>query len=567
MVDKNMALTFSIRNNPGVYALLVGSGISRGAEIPTGWDVIEDLIRKVAEAEGKDPGPKPAEWYREEYGEKPRYDDLLEQLAPSKEDRQSLLEPYFEPTEEEREQGIKTPSDAHKSIAWLVKEGYIRVIVTTNFDRLLEQALEEVGVTPTVISKPSDAAGAAPLAHDKAVILKVNGDYKASTLKNTANELDSYEPEIEHLIDQVLDEYGLIVCGWSGGWDSALRELILSAKNRRYSMYWASYSELSEEAEELVKHRDGTVIPIDGADNFFKNLTERIQALKDADPGAPLSKEIARERTKRYLVREEYKIDLADLIQEETESLRDRLIDGERYDLHEDIDGEAIKNRLSKYEKDVEILTSIFSTCAYWGPEVPNSGEERIGKSLQRIASSNPDASPRYRCWVKLARYPTSVLIYAMGVTATEVENWRLIYDILVGIETNSHRSNPKKMVMFSHPFFVGSEMNSTNMRSTSFLKHRLYDAIREPLKELIPDDEVYERSFNEFEVLSDMVLVDLFDEERGSKIDYIGERYPDLSLEDEIETQGEDWGPIQAGLFGGSLDRAEKAADILQYW
>lgn len=61
MVDKDMVLTFSVRNSPGVYALLVGSGISRGAEIPTDWDVIEDLIRKVAEADGEDPGPEPAE--------------------------------------------------------------------------------------------------------------------------------------------------------------------------------------------------------------------------------------------------------------------------------------------------------------------------------------------------------------------------------------------------------------------------------------------------------------------------------------------------------------------------
>ena len=60
--------------------------------------------------------------------------------------------------------------------------------MTTNFDRLLEQALKERGVTPTVIAKPSDAEGAAPLAHEEAVILKINGDYKASTLKNTADE-------------------------------------------------------------------------------------------------------------------------------------------------------------------------------------------------------------------------------------------------------------------------------------------------------------------------------------------------------------------------------------------
>ena len=57
--------------------------------------------------------------------------------------------------------------------------------------------------------------------------------------------------------------------GWSSGWDSALRELILSAENRRYSMYRAPYSGLDEEAEELVEHRDGNVVSIDGADSFF----------------------------------------------------------------------------------------------------------------------------------------------------------------------------------------------------------------------------------------------------------------------------------------------------------
>ena len=42
----------------------------------------------------------------------------------------------------------KTPTPAHRAIASLVKAGYIRVIVTTNFDRLVEQALTDAGVPP-----------------------------------------------------------------------------------------------------------------------------------------------------------------------------------------------------------------------------------------------------------------------------------------------------------------------------------------------------------------------------------------------------------------------------------
>lgn len=119
MVDDEMTLTFSVRNSPGVYALLLGSGVSTEAEIPSGWGVLQDLARQLADVEGEDADPDPIEWYDERYGNPPEYDELLEELARSREERQALLEDYFEPTEDEREEGVKTPSEAHESIAWL----------------------------------------------------------------------------------------------------------------------------------------------------------------------------------------------------------------------------------------------------------------------------------------------------------------------------------------------------------------------------------------------------------------------------------------------------------------
>ena len=47
-IDPVHSLAFSIQANPGVYAVLVGSGVSRTAKIPTGWEIILDLIRKLA---------------------------------------------------------------------------------------------------------------------------------------------------------------------------------------------------------------------------------------------------------------------------------------------------------------------------------------------------------------------------------------------------------------------------------------------------------------------------------------------------------------------------------------
>lgn len=51
------------------------------------------------------------------------------------------------------------------------------VIVTTNFDRLMERALEAEGVAPTVITTPEAIEGASPMAHCDCTLVKLHGDY------------------------------------------------------------------------------------------------------------------------------------------------------------------------------------------------------------------------------------------------------------------------------------------------------------------------------------------------------------------------------------------------------
>ena len=48
MLDTLTSTSFAVHNAKGVYALLLGSGISRAANVPTGWEVTLDLIRRIA---------------------------------------------------------------------------------------------------------------------------------------------------------------------------------------------------------------------------------------------------------------------------------------------------------------------------------------------------------------------------------------------------------------------------------------------------------------------------------------------------------------------------------------
>jgi hypothetical protein len=126
--------------------------------VPTGWGITLDLLRSLPNA------PKDADveslsaWYEERFGKRPTYSHIVGSLARGPIERRNLLRHYFEPDDEEREQGIKSPSEAHRAIARLVADGFFRVVITTNFDRLLEQSFSELGVTPDVVDGSRDHA-------------------------------------------------------------------------------------------------------------------------------------------------------------------------------------------------------------------------------------------------------------------------------------------------------------------------------------------------------------------------------------------------------------------------
>ena len=291
----------SVYSNPGIYALLLGSGLSKGAGIPTGWDIILDLIKKLAALKKEQLTPNPETWYIEKFGEPPEYSKLLDKLTSTSTERMNILKSYFEPTDEDEEQDLKVPTVAHKAIAKLVKLCYFRMILTTNFDRLLEKALRDEGIEPDVISNDDNLKGALPYIHSKCCIVKLHGDYLDTRIKNTNSELSEYSQGINAFLDRVFDDFGLIVCGWSGKWDKALREAILRCPNRRFPVYWLAKGNLCEEAEKIIKNRRAEVITIESADKIFTELLEKIEVLRKVERPLPISTEVAVSLVKKYL--------------------------------------------------------------------------------------------------------------------------------------------------------------------------------------------------------------------------------------------------------------------------
>lgn len=321
VLDPRVSLVTALHSSPGVYALLIGSGVSTGAGIPTGWGVLRELARKASIASGVDPQEaadlEPDAWWAEHGTDQPfGYSALLGALASTSAARRALLAEFFDATDDDRANGLKVPGPAHRAIAQLVRRGTIRVILTTNFDRLLEQALEAEGILPQVIASSSAIVGMEPLAHARCTVIKLHGDYASLDQLNTEEELSKYDPELHDLLDRVLDEYGLIVSGWSAEWDTALVSHIESIRSRRYPLFWVARSGLSDPARRLVAQHRALVIPEADAETFFPDLITRLEALERM-ASLPITRSLAITQVKRLVPDAAKHIELRDLFESE----------------------------------------------------------------------------------------------------------------------------------------------------------------------------------------------------------------------------------------------------------
>lgn len=561
MIDPILSLAFSVHSNQGIYALLLGSGVSRAAGIPTGWEVVLDLIRKLAHLRGENCEPDPAAWYRSEYQEEPDYAKLLDAIAKSPSERSQLLKGYFEPTEDEREQGLKLPTAAHKAIANLVANGYIRVILTTNFDRLLEKALEAVGVVPTVISTADAVDGAMPLVHTKCSIIKIHGDYLDTRIKNTPAELEQYDGRFNCLLDRVFDEFGLIVCGWSGEWDTALRAAIERCPSRRFTTFWAARGEPRGAAKNLLGRRSGVFVTIQNAESFFQELAEKVSALQEINSSHPLSTKVAVASLKKYLVDARYRIRLHDLVSQEVEKLYTDL-SSEHSSLGSSFSAEELVRRVRRYESLTEILLAIVTNGCYWGEQ---SHEYLWVDSLERIANQPELRSglSYLKVWRQLSFYPALLLLYAGGITSLASGQYSTFAALLLKPQVKDFsKSQPLVLSLNTRTVMeknVGQQLPGMETRYTPLSDH-LYEVLREPLKEFLPQDVRYQKCFDRFEYLFSLVHID-FNLRQGygdwGAVGSFGWRRDIISeIKLEFKKAGRNWAPLKAGLFDGSVER-----------
>lgn len=574
MIDPQLALSLAVESNHGVYALLLGSGVSRSAEILTGWEVVLDLIHQLAIAGGEDCGPNPVAWLKERHDMEPDYSKLLDAVGKTPAERRQILNSYFEPTEDEREQNKKEPAKAHEAIARLVAGGFVKVIVTTNFDRLTERAIQAVGISPTVVSTPDACAGMLPLTQQKCVIVKLHGDYKDVRIKNTPEELATYARPTRKLLDQILDEFGLIVCGWSGEWDTALRAAIERCPSRRFSTFWTVHKgNISDTAERLIKRRHGQTLQISDADSFFTDLADRVQSLADSRTPHPLSVASAVATAKRFLAEDRYRIRLNDLLKSEAQKAAKeiRLRQDEWTKCQHTSD---IPRLITDQLAITEVLRNLIVTGCYWG----RTDEADLVASCIRIVAADPNLGESGIVIANCLRlYPAMTLLYAGGIAALAAHKEDTLARLFKRVTVAQRVGAAVPLVhAFRWDKFLDVARQLVPTRKFLPVSEHFYSALQTDVVKTIVEREMYDDAFDGFEYRSNLCFIDCDNSDlQASRVwgplcrftwKFRSSMYGTGLLErhaDPIIAQGENWPFLKEGLFQGSVQRLQRIMDL----
>lgn len=503
-----------MHSQPGVYAVLLGSGVSTGAGLLTGWGVVTELVARVAAATAPgddgasaDARADPEGWWSHNGEGDLGYSSLLEQLAPSAAARHGLLAGFFEPSSDD-ETPARQPSRAHRAIAELVRRGSVKVIITTNFDRLMEQALEAVGVSPQVISRPEAVNGMAPLAHSGATVIKLHGDYRDLGTRNTPLELSEYPAEWTTLLEQVFDEYGLIVSGWSADWDIALVSALEESISRRYPLYWDHRSSRGETAHRLLTGRGGVVLPASSADELFGELVESLEAL-DRLSAPPLTTAMAVARLKRYLPDPIRRIDLHDLVMHIVDGVVNSIaaqpvssVDGSQ------VTWQAVDDSIDEHIRSMDQLAPLLIEGVWHDSE---GAHDRLWVDVvQRLIDAGATFPPQFNQVLRSARLiPALVAVAVISITATRRNRERLLITIATEVEGQTgpgldQRHNAAQILHYQRLFDDDWAKNLPRWAGTNGwlypTSHLFTSEVRHFFADVIPDEEEFLSAYRGYE-------------------------------------------------------------------
>lgn len=236
---------------------------------------------------------------------------------------------------------------------------------------------------------------------------------------------------------------------------------------------------------------------------------------------------------------------------------------------------EELLERISSYESYSKDLSAITAVIAYWSTEAEiNILRKIVSRASDRLVESQSGLS----VWLNLRWYPLLLLLYNSGIASVESKNYKSLSAILYTKLGESEYTNTESyFAQFLSNGILELTRAEVFKRIPGHERHYapsseyVFKQVQPVLDDLFFLGKSYESAFDEFEVLYALVVADLrkqTDSHVWGPIGRFGWKYknrqnsPFSRIVNEASQQKEHWGPIRAGMFGGSYERFEQVAN-----
>ncbi len=288
---------YSVLGGKPTPVLLLGAGSSVRSGIPLASDMVEKAARwAYAREHGRAPEDprllrsdwfpwlKSQPWYTNTVSVADNYPAAIENLLQPRQARADFFRQLL--------QTNVNPSPGYEKLAEFLHQGYVKTVLTTNFDMCLSDVKVRIRRPHhiDIIQTPSDYTkfSTSPQ-YPQQVFL--HGSIDHYTDKNIVDEVQRLDHDLVRMVAPLLRDHPLIVAGYRGAEPSVMEHLLLenasNAHDYRHGIYWCKMrwervEDLSPMVLKLAQAigANFTLVDIDGFDEVFGELWKLHQ---DAD--------------------------------------------------------------------------------------------------------------------------------------------------------------------------------------------------------------------------------------------------------------------------------------------